>query len=364
MDTLQANTTTIAKVLCIRSNKAWKWYRDFLSGFTDDAVQKEMHKNDIEVKEKGAIRTIGVPILETENFGENMAIDEKKIGEDMHTVISNRDTGKIAVLARTLKASDLELIIPKFNSKGFEVRTITRDLSNTYDWFSRSAFMNARHIADKFHIIKNLLDAGQDVRIRYRQEALRKRRIKHDTFKKKEKEREKRCKKDGEKFIKKKFSYKAKKFDNQETELELLARSRYLLYKYESDWTDTQKERAEILFKEYPQIKKAYELSLKFRTWYRKDNIGSDISLINKILEQWYEQVEKADIDEISNFRSLVERHQPHITAYFKEGHTNAIAECINSKIQRFITINQGTRDREFFYFRMKNYFSAPQKEI
>ncbi|MCP4179843.1 MAG: transposase, partial [bacterium] len=46
--------------------------------------------------------------------------------------------------------------------------------------------------------------------------------------------------------------------------------------------------------------------------------------------------------------------------------YTNAIAENINSKIQRFIASNQGTRDREFFYFRLAAKFStpAPQNNI
>ena len=43
---------------------------------------------------------------------------------------------------------------------------------------------------------------------------------------------------------------------------------------------------------------------------------------------------------------------------YFRFGATNAIAESINSQIQRFIMINQGTGDREFFYFRLQKYFS------
>ena len=364
MDKLQANITTIATCLCIDGKKAWRWYRDSLSGFMDDDVQNKMHQNDIEISKKGEKRTVRVPILELQNFGKNMAIDEKKIGEEMHTVISNRDTGKIAVLARTLKQSDLEQIIPKFNQKGFDVKTITRDLSYTYKWFSRAAFMNAGHIADKFHIIKHLLDSQQAVRIRYRQDVLRDKKVKYDEFKKREKERESECIKVDKPFKKKKFSYKQKKFSNGETHLELLARSRYLLYKYKSDWTDSQKERAIILFEEYPELKNAYELSLKFRTWYKKNNIGKDISLVNRELEQWYKQVEEADIDEMNSFKSLVERHQSDITAYFKDGHTNAIAENINSKIQRFITINQGTRDREFFYFRMKNYFTAPQNKI
>jgi len=46
------------------------------------------------------------------------------------------------------------------------------------------------------------------------------------------------------------------------------------------------------------------------------------------------------------------------VTNYFRFGATNAIAESINSQIQRFIMINQGTRDREFFYFRLQKYFS------
>lgn len=358
MDKLRANTTTIATVLCIDPQKAWRWYRDHLSGFTDEENIIKSHENDFEVFEKGNKRTVRVPILKTENFGANMAIDEKQIGEEMHTVISNRDTGKIAVLARTLKASDLSLLIPKFNLKGFEVKSITRDLSNTYDWFSRQAFMNAGHVADKFHIIKNLLDAQQAVRIRCRQELLRDKRLKFEAHKKIEKERKDKCKKTSKPFKKRKFSYKQPKLANGETALEILARSRFLLYKFNSDWTNSQTERANLLFDKYPEIETAYELSLIFRNWYKKKNVGRCISITNKELELWYEQVELADIDEMSNFKSLVERNQSVITAYFKKGHTNAIAENINSKIQRFISINQGTRDREFFYFRMKNYFS------
>ena len=329
-----------------------------MSGFTDKEYQDKSHEHDVEVYDKGEKRVIRVPILKLENIGSRMAIDEKKIGEEMHTVLSNGKTGKIALLARTLKASDLALLISKFKLKNFEVKIITRDLSNTYDWFSRQAFMNAEHVADKFHIIKNLLDAQQAVRIRYRQDLLREKRLKFNIHKEKEKDRKISCKKQGKEYKKKKFTYRQNKLKNGETALELLARSRLLLYKYKSNWTDSQRERALTLFKNYPEIKKAYELSLIFRDWYKKKNVGKNSILINKELEAWYELVDNADIDEISNFKSSVERNQGVITAYFKNGHTNAIAENINSKIQRFVNINQGTRDREFFYFRMGNYFS------
>jgi len=53
------------------------------------------------------------------------------------------------------------------------------------------------------------------------------------------------------------------------------------------------------------------------------------------------------------------------IINYFVKGDTNAKAEGVNNKIQRFIMINQGTRDRAFFYFRLDKLFtSAPQNGI
>ena len=70
------------------------------------------------------------------------------------------------------------------------------------------------------------------------------------------------------------------------------------------------------------------------------------------------QKVKQDDVDEMLNFKSLIERNILPVLNYFRFGATNAIAENINSQIQRFIMINQGTRDREFFYFRAKNYFS------
>jgi transposase len=358
LDKLRINTTPIAKSLCVEPQKLWRWYRDSLSGFLESEVQEKLHQHDIKLKENGSEKDIRVPILKPQNFGPNMAIDEKQIGEEMHTVLSNRDTGKIAMLAQTLKAKELGLLTTFFEDKAYEVKTITRDLSNSYDWFCRTAFPNAGHIADKFHIIKSLLDACQDVRIRYRQDVLRDKRIKYEQHKQQEEQRKLQYELEGKRFKRKKFRYQERKTGNGETPMELLARSRFLLFKYESQWTMSQRQRAETLFELYPEIEQAYKLCCQFREWYKKENVGVDQTLINLGLNDWYRQVEKIDIDEILNFKSLVERHEPIIKRYFEKGHTNAIAENINGKIKRFIMINQGTRDREFFYFRLGNYFS------
>ena len=358
MDTLQTNTTIVSAILCVDGQKLWRWYRDSLSGFWDEDIQEKHYQNDIEINRGREKEIIRVPILKSENIGPNMAIDEKQIGEDMHTILSNRDTGKIAMLAKTVTATDLQKAIASIGDKADIVETMTRDMSSTYSKFGNEVFFNASQIADKFHIIKDLLESCQSVRIRYRQEALREKRLKYEEHKKQEKQRQKDCVEKGEPYNKKNFTYKEATLRNGETIMEALARSRYLLFKFRSDWTHKQEIRANALFEKFPEIEKVYDLACAFRNWMKKENVGKDMATIRNKLRNWYQQVEQSDIDEMLNFKSMIERNSLVVLNYFRFGATNAIAECINSKIQRFVMINQGTRDREFFYFRVANYFS------
>jgi transposase len=65
----------------------------------------------------------------------------------------------------------------------------------------------------------------------------------------------------------------------------LLARSRYLLFKNTSKWTQSQNQRAEILFQRYPDLKKAYELSQNL-SWIfentKDKTIGSSLIVDNE----------------------------------------------------------------------------------
>lgn len=358
MDTLQTNTTIVSKILRIDGQKLWRWYRDSLSGFYDEDIQKKHYQNDIEINKGRGKEIIRVPILKPKNIGPNMAIDEKQIGEEMHTILSNRDTGKIAMLARTVTAIDLQKAIASIGDKADLVETMTRDMSSTYAKFGNEVFFNASQIADKFHIIRDLLETCQAVRIRYRQEVLREKRMKYEEHKKLEKQRQKHCLEHGGSYSKKNFTYKETTLKNGDTIMEALARSRYLLFKFRSDWTVSQEIRANALFEKFPEIEKVYDLACEFRNWMKKTNVGKDMATIRNDLRQWYQKVEQSEIEEMLNFKSMIERNILVVLNYFRFGATNAIAENINSKIQRFIMINQGTRDREFFYFRIANYFS------
>lgn len=358
MDSLQTNITIVSKALCVDSQKLWRWYRDSLSGFLDCTTQQKHYQHDVTINTGKGQEIVRVPILKAENIGVNMAIDEKLIGEEMHTVLSNRDTGKIAMLAESVNSFELQKAIIGIGDKADLVQTITRDLSATYARFCTDTFQSASQIADKFHIIKSLMDASQDVRVRYRQDALREKRLAYEQFKKQQKDKKQQCLEQGIPYQKENFKLKEEKLTNGETLLEALARSRYLLFKFKSDWTKKQEKRAVALFEKYPEIEKAYTLSCIFRNWMKKENVGKNMSVIKSMLNDWFNAVNEAEIDELLNFKSMIQRNLLEILNYFRFGATNAIAENINGKIKRFITINQGTRDREFFYFRIANYFS------
>ena len=355
MDALQINTSVFSSVLNLDAQLVWRWYRDRLSGFRGCEASGEHYRNDIELS---GGQTVRVPICEPENFGSAMAIDEKQIGEEMHTILSNRQTGKIALMVRSMRYEDLQKLLNAESMPCRGVETLTRDLSPLYAKVGNELFFNSSAVADKFHIIRYATEACQDVRVRLRQDILREKRLKYQEYKKQEKQRKHECQTYGKEYVREKFQYQEEELSNGETVLESLARSRYLLFKYPDQWTLSQQNRANTLFAKFPEIKKVYDRCCEFRNWMKKENIGKSISNLKNELYQWIQKVGQDDVDEMLNFSSLVERNLISVLNYFRFGATNAIAENINSQIQRFIMINQGVRDTEFFYFRMRKYIS------
>ena len=58
-------------------------------------------------------------------------------------------------------------------------------------------------------------------------------------------------------------SYEPKVFSNGDTLRQLLARSRYLLFKAPDKWLQSQKVRAKLLFEQFPDIKSVYYYALR-----------------------------------------------------------------------------------------------------
>lgn len=349
------STGNVAYVLGLNPKKLHRWYKEVLSGYAEALEKGEVHKHDLPSKtEKQNIR---VPILIKENIGQQMCIDEKTIDGICYTILSNKETMKIALMAATLQTEQLVQLMDKFDNCMF-VRSLSRDMASNYDWFGRQVFMNAYHSVDKFHVIKNAIEQLQAIRIRYRQEELAKRRIAKEQFDKIENERTWEAVIKGDKYIRRPFNYKETVHANCDTSLQLLARSRGLLFKLSAQWTPHQAERANILFDQYPEIKEAHELITKLRHWYQYTSEENLRANKERKLDHWLDEVQDVQIYEMDNLASTINTHRGVILNYFIEGRTNASAEALNSLIQRFIHTNYGARNKDFFLYRLKTYFA------
>ena len=336
IDTKPVNFATVGYILGIRNKTLYYWYRRYLSGYTEAQASGEWGKDDF-VSYRGREPVLSrVPVLKAANFGAEMSIDEKMLDEDFFTVMTNRDTGKIALLAQTVRVDELVRLIDKIPQVQDIPKNITCDLSLTYEKFCQQVFPEATQIADKFHVIRASLEALQAVRIRFKQSYLAS--LPKDKKERKEVEENSRL-------------------INRETPCEMLSRSRYLLFKRPEEWTIMQQNRANILFENYPEIKKSYYNTVSFRKLLDKENVHR----LHDMSKRWYEwvsQVEQDNVTEMISFAASVERHEEKIKNYLRTGKTNAAAENMNSKLQRFITANYGTRDIDFFLFRTAKYFS------
>ncbi|MCY7423227.1 MAG: transposase [Chitinophagaceae bacterium] len=334
MDEKPVNFTTIASFLKLKPQTVYVWYREYLSGFPEAVASGVWGKDNFTGSDK---RTKSVPVLKPENLGEEMAVDEKMIDEEFYTVLTNRQTGKIALLAETMQVADLSKLIDKMGEAKNVVKEVTLDLSPTYEKFAEQCFAGATLVAGKFHVVKHVVEAVQALRLRCKQEEL----SKIPTTKKERKEYE-----------------KATKLINGESRIEMLTRSRYVLFKREENWTASQQKRAALLFETFPQIKATYQLRQQIRNWLDKSNVGKYEWQIEKELIHWYDNAEQQKLPEVENLIRLIGSHEQKIMNYFLKGKTNAKAEAINSKIQRFITANYGVRDKDFFFYRLARYYS------
>jgi transposase len=336
IDTKPVNFATVGYILSIKSKTLYYWYRKYLSGYPEALKSGEWGQNDF-VSYHGREPTLSrVPVLKPENFGAEMSIDEKMLDEDFFTIMTNRNTGKVALLAQTMRVDELTKLMDKIPQIHTVPKHITCDLSPTYEKFCETVFPQAILIADKFHIIRAALEALQTVRIRLKQNYL-------SSLPKDKDERKK--------------AEKSSRLINGETPCQMFSRSRYLLFKRPGEWTTKQQTRANTLFENYPEIQKAYYNTLSFRNLLGKENVNK-LHHMEKHWNQWFFEAEDSNIDEIISFAAMIERHEEKVKNYLLTGKTNATAENMNSKLQRFITANYGTRDIDFFLFRVAKYFS------
>lgn len=196
----------------------------------------------------------------------------------------------------------------------------------------KKCFPRAKRVTDRFHVQKLAYEAVQDVRIKHRWDTL-------DA----ENKAYKQAKEEG-------HDYQLEILPNGDTRRQLLARSRYLLFKPEERWTLSQWERAQVLFELYPDIEKAYRLSYKLYEIYNR-LISPDIARTKLAL--WFNEIEQSGFDAFSTIKRTFEVHYDTIINYFNGRSTNAAAESFNAKIKDFRRQFRGVVDVKFFLYRL-----------
>ncbi len=213
-----------------------------------------------------------------------------------------------------------------------KVKEVTLDLAPTMERIVKKSFPKAKMVADRFHVQQLASDAVQQIRIEHRWQAIEQ--------ENKEMELAKEAK----------IPFVADLLENGDTLKQLLARSRYLLFKKQQDWSVSQVHRAEILFRLYPDLQQAYQLSRKLSDIFTH---SKERIVAFKKLALWYNDVEKASFKSFNTIAKTIENNYEKILNFFDNRSTNASAESFNAKIKAFRNQFRGVRNVKFFLFRL-----------
>ncbi|MCD8402481.1 transposase [Tenacibaculum finnmarkense genomovar finnmarkense] len=210
-------------------------------------------------------------------------------------------------------------------------------MAGAMNLITKKCFPKTEIVTDRFHVQKLASEAIQEVRIRLRWEIIDVENEAISTLKNTT------------------TIYKTEILENGETKRQLLARSRFTLFKSQEKWTENQKERAVILFNLYPEIKKAYDLSQGLKSVF-ETKTGKDVARTKLAL--WYNKVEDENLKSFNTIKKTIQHHYKPILNYFNNRNANASAESFNAKIKAFRAQFRGVRDVTFFLYRLTKIYA------
>ena len=294
-------------------------------------------------------------MLFPDNFGRDMSLDETCLSNgEVYTILTNKAAhggrGALAAMIHGV-ASDTVSGILKMVPRELrrKVRTVTTDLSSAMMLTVRTVFPQAMLINDRFHVQRLMSDAIDQLRIAFRWEVL----AEENRAIKEHRARRKAAKTRAEKLLV--GEWEPVRMENGETRPQIMARSRHLILMHKSKWNGQQRARAEVLFRMFPQLEKAYSLYLELVDIFNKNSKPAAARLN---LARWYNKVEALGYDGFSKVVETFENHDRTIVNYFEDRLTNASAESFNAKIKAFRTQFRGVGDIRFFMYRLATLYS------
>lgn len=282
-------------------------------------------------------------LLFPENMGEYLSIDETSLSQgELYTILTNKSAkGRKGALIAMIKGTEsdriIDILLKMEESVRKKVKEVTLDLAPTMERIVKKSFPKAKMVADRFHVQQLASDAVQQIRIDHRWQAIEQ--------ENKEMELAKEAK----------IPFVADILENGDTLKQLLARSRYLLFKKQQDWSVSQVLRAEILFRLYPDLQQAYQLSRQLSDIFTH---SKERIIAFKKLALWYNDVEKACFKSFNTIAKTIENNYEKILNFFDNRSTNASAESFNAKIKAFRNQFRGVKNVNFFLFRLSKIYA------
>jgi transposase len=282
-------------------------------------------------------------LLYPQNLGTKLSIDETSLSHgELYTILTNKAAkGKkgaiVAIIAGTKAETVIEVLrkIPERLRR--KVTEITLDMAGNMELIAKRCFRSAVRVTDRFHVQKLATEALQEMRIKYRWEALDAENEAIDQARKA------------------KTAFRAEVLSNGDTLKQLLARSRYVLYRKPNAWSESQKERADLLFETYPKLKQAYNLSINLSNIF--EHTTDKLYGLTR-LSKWHEAVRESGFKSFNTISRSIQYHYQTIVNYFDSRSTNASAESFNAKIKAFRSQFRGVRSTEFFLYRLTQLYA------
>jgi len=308
-------------------------YRFALSDYEPDKAAKKWGDKKVDRVDRDTSEVKGertVYICESNNVGPYMCLDDKEINGKTFTILSNLQTGKIALMIDSIQSKELGQALRYLGASITMIQMINCDMAPGYLKFIRENLPQAQIVIDKFHVIKHVYDAVQQTRLLIRKQL----------------------------FEQMPKGKRTKEDEQLLSDLEQLKKSRTPLSRARALWSEEQTQLMEHLFQKHTTLEQAYELAQDFRKWYQKENSYKRYLQLNKELNVWFEKVEKSKLKTFDTCVKMIQKHEEEIMSYFQKNQTNAKAERLNGKIKRFMSNNYGTRDLDFTLYRIKGYFA------
>lgn len=327
MDKYPISSNSLEKFYDINGDHFGQQYKDHLSDY--HRWEQKAHADEW--------------ILFPGNLGARLSIDETSLSNgELYTIVTNKAAkGQKGVLVAMVKGTKAESVIDVLTQIPKRLRDkveeVTLDMAGSMNLIVKHCFGKATKVIDRFHVQQLAYDALQEMRIAHRWDAINEETNAIDNARWE------------------KTEYVPLRFDNGDTKKQLLARSRYLLFKSPDKWSQSQKQRAKILFAQYPDIHKAFSLTHQLRLIF---SLTKNKPVAYTKLAKWYNDVTDSGFKAFNTISATIYTHYKEILNFFDNRSTNASAESFNAKLKAFRAALRGVTDTNFFLFRVAKIYA------